>query len=487
MSKVEKDPQKRNAGWYFDATDAFAAAGGGSLLLGGTSNIRSGIRIGSFNIKNYSVKGSDAEYGKARLKAISKLISREGFAVVALQEIKNSESLKAICEDLNGTYCERTERIVCHGANPGCKYCWAHCSTFYDELFKTRQYGSKTGSESQAAGELGYIWKKDVVHVAVDEYALVVYRGIKDRMTLMYDGFIAALAVMTMEMVRISNRIFRKNKKPDKKECVEDLTLAGLAGVGCVVNHTTKSEWDEESQDKAEGILRQTIRPPFVILLNFNHDRNKQLRLINVHSQFGLAKVDEDSRYEGETQSACQKRIRQEEARFVANTIFDIVESQRSGGFETAITMALGDFNLEFSDREGKSESVGERQLADEVLKLPMPDVLSRNAGRFSRCVDAMGETLGIVPSDMTVAQQEKSTLSLKAAKDTSAGEKVCCPRVSSYDHFLFKSDVWQKDDAEVLQMQGDDDFFVKKNVSGKEILYPISDHLPVVIESSKI
>ena len=211
------------------------------------------------------------------------------------------------------------------------------------------------------------------------------------------------------------------------------------------------------------------------------------MRLINVHSQFGLTKADEDSRYEGETKSACKMRMRQEEAKFVANTIFDIVESQRSGGFETALTMALGDFNLDFSDQAGRVDSVSERQLAEEIRKLPMPDVLSRNAGKFKLCVEAIGKSACIVPRDMIVAQQKKSTLSLKAAKDTKEGEKVRCPLVSSYDHFLFKADVWRKDDADVLQMQGDDDFFVRKKVSEKEILYPISDHLPVVIESSKI
>ena len=423
-----------------------ASSVGGYLLkkLGGIET--PGIKICSFNLWNLQShvagKDSDPKFRTQRVKKVADLIARNLFSVVVLQEVKTPDTVNDLC------------RLINENAGFG-RYSGVHCSNAYDKIFGKGKFSGKTNTTLKRA-ELAYIWDTRIFEPACDDFAKVVYKGIDDSINHAYDVFFASVAALIAGGMRYWNR---KNdeKKQIKHEAVIDGGVLAATGWAIDANNHSASKVVEWNDEKTEKWLRQNLRPPFVLLLNFRNDKKKQLRLINVHLQFGLTSADVDERQENETKAAQKLRIRQDEVKLLTQNdenIFDIVNSQRSGGYETALTMIAGDFNLSIDQLKA----------------------------------DATGNPN--VPLDMIVAQVKNSSISLTAAADTAEHKKVLCPTVNSYDHFLFKSDVWSADNAKVLDSPdplSDDGFFAEKVVKGKTVLHPISDHLPVVITSTKI
>lgn len=405
-----------------------------------------GVTICSFNLWNLQShargKDSDPGFRAQRVRKVADLIARNQFGVVVLQEARTPETVNDICRAIN------------ESAGFG-RYNGVHCADAYERIFGKNGYGGKTGATLKRA-ELAFIWDSRVFEPACDDFAKIVYTGIDNSVNHVYDAFFASLAALVVGGMRYVGKR-DGGKKQAKREAAVDAGAVAAAALAVDANNHAASKIVEWSKEETEEWLRSSLRPPFVLLLNFRSDRNKQLRLINVHLQFGLTAADEGDRLENETAAAQKMRIRQEEVKLLAMNdlnVFDIVDSQRSGGNETAITIAAGDFNL--SVEQVKADGSGNRN----------------------------------VPEDMVVAQTQRSSLSLKAAADTEERKRVICPTVHSYDHFLFKSDVWRADDAKVLDSPDplcDDGFYAEKIVSGKTVLHPISDHLPVVITSTKI
>ena len=423
-----------------------ACSVGGYLLrkLGGIET--TGVKICSFNLWNLQSrvagKDSDPKFRTQRIKRVADLIARNLFSVIVLQEVKTPATVNDIC------------RLINESAGFG-RYNGVHCADAYEQIIGNNGYRGKTNTTLKRA-ELAFIWDSRVFEPACDDYAKVVYKGIDDNINHAYDAFFVSAAALIVGGMRYWNKK-KEEKKQIRHEAVIDESALVAAGLAIDANNHSASKVVEWSKDETEKWLRQNLRPPFVLLLNFRNDRNKQLRLINVHLQFGLTPVDEQERWKEETQSALKLRIRQQEVRLLAQNeenIFDIVNSQRSGGHETALTIIAGDFNLNVA--QVKTDATGNPN----------------------------------VPLDMVVAQTKNSSISLKAAADTEEHKKVLCPTVNSYDHFLFKSDVWSADNAKVLDSPDpliDDGFYAEKVVEGKTVLHPISDHLPVVITSTKI
>lgn len=423
-----------------------AATVGGYVLkkFGGLET--PGVTICSFNLWNLQshVSGNDSDptFRAQRIQKVADLIARNHFGVVVLQEVKTPETVNDICKRIN------------ESAGFG-RYNGVHCSDAYEQIFAENGYSGKTATTLKRA-ELAFIWDSMMFEPACDDYAKVVYKGIDNSINHVYDVFFASLAALVVGGMRCLNRNEDEEKRV-KHEAALDGSAVAAAAVAVNSNNHAASKIVEWTKDETEEWLRQNLRPPFVLLLNFRNNRKKQLRLINVHLQFGLTSADEEYRQENETRASQKLRIRQEEVKLLAKNdenIFDIVNSQRSGGNETAITIVAGDFNLNVD--QIKSDSTGGMNVSE----------------------------------DMIVAQTKKSSLSLKAAPDTEDHNKVICPTVHSYDHFMFKSDVWCEDDAKVLDSPdplNDDGFYAEKIVNDKTVLHPISDHLPIVIKSTKI
>jgi len=419
----------------------------GSSVAGYALNrigLRSGteIKIGSFNLKNFKAhvfgKDPDPKYRESRLRAIAKIIQSQAFAIVALQEVKDEATVSEICRTINGC---------------GNRYQGVHCARFYQQLFPNDGTGfqNKTHGGAQAKGELAYIWDSSVVEPATDEYAKVVYRDIDTRVNHAWDIFFSALAALYIAGMRIAsiNKKQKGGRSSRVKETVTDSAAVGLAAVAIGANQTSATAEIDAGPAAAEAFLQSQIRPPLVALFNLKHDTNKQLRLINVHLQFGLTDADEEVREDGERDSELKMKVRRKEAEFVAGKLFEIVDSQRSGRFETVYTLALGDFNLEPKDFQYEDKK-------------------------------------SVLPADMIMAQTDESTLSVRNVKETEPGKRVSCCSCSIYDHFLFRSDVWDPKDASVMNWNCDD-FFVPKQIEQKEVLYPVSDHCPVMLTTSKI
>lgn len=413
----------------------------------------SGVKICSFNLWNLQShvvgKDSDPKFRTQRIKKVADLIARNLFSVVVLQEVKTPETVNDIC------------RLINESAGFG-RYNGVHCSNAYAEIFGDGKYSGKTNTTLKRA-ELAYIWDTRVFEPACDDFAKVVYTGIDNSINHLYDVFFVSAAALIVGGMRYLNKK-KAGKKRIKREAVIDGSAFTAAGLAIDANNHSASKVVEWGVRETQEWLRQNLRPPFVLLLNFRNDKKKQLRLINVHLQFGLTATDQEDCRKGESQAAHELRIRQQEVRLIAQNkgtngkskecIFDIVNSQRSGGHETALTIIAGDFNLSIEQIQKDADGVAN------------------------------------VANDMVVAQSKNSSISLKAAADTKEHKKVWCQAVNSYDHFLFKSDVWSAGNAKVLDSPDpliDDGFYAEKVVKGKTVLHPISDHLPVVITSTKI
>lgn len=443
----DESPNKDGFKSAVTAAAVIGASAVGGYLLKKFGGIKTpGVKICSFNLWNLQShvagKDSDPKFRAQRIKKVADLIARNLFSVVVLQEVKTPATVNDIC------------RMINESAGFG-RYNGVHCANAYEQIFVEKGYSGKTNTTLKRA-ELAFIWDSRVFEPACDDYAKVVYKGIDDNINHAYDVFFASVAALLVGGMRYWN-MKKDDKDKIRHEAVIDESVLAATGIAIDANNHSASKVVEWSKDKTEKWLRQNLRPPFVLLLNFRNDRNKQLRLINVHLQFGLTSIEEEERQENETKTAQKLRIRQQEVKLLAQNdenIFDIVNSQRSGGHETALTMIAGDFNLSIDQLKA----------------------------------DATGKPN--VPADMVVAQSKNSTISLKAAADTEEHKKVSCPTVNSYDHFLFKSDVWSADNAKVLDSPdplSDDGFYAEKVVKGKTVLHPISDHLPVVITSTKI
>ena len=189
------------------------------------------------------------------------------------------------------------------------------------------------------------------------------------------------------------------------------------------------------------------MRPPFVALFHKKMfsgiDESRQLRLINVHSQFSRSHNEFFDKFSTAAQ------IRTKEAEYILGAAFQIVKSERARDASLALTMALGDFNrsgLQLQEIAGRENAKHTDPIVIGVTKQPgKPD-----------------------------------------AHRTTVSESKDRPReyryVSDYDHFAFDMDVWSPDNAKREFGLEDERFFVFEGEERRSI----SDHLPIVIKTAK-
>lgn len=383
----------------------------------------SGFSIASFNVRNFNTDSSgNRQFKEEKQRKITALIETKGFNVVALQEIQTDNTVRDIVKMLNG------------GPEHG-TYDYVHCRSIYDDL-KTQGYAFK--SESQSRGELAFIWDTRSVKLEGRE-SLFLYKGIDERLNHAIDTFVSIAAAMFSGFLATQKHEKSDSKLPGGSNAVGAVAVAA-AGYG-VHRQMVEAEQTRasETHKRSSEILRNLIRPPLVGIFTKNSDRNKQLRIINVHSQFGKTAFDND----------CGRTIRKAEAKFLMKDVFEIVNSQRCGDCKTAFTMIAGDFNLRLSDLE-------------QVARIP--SVVATNP-------------------DMVASQDEKSTVKVSNQQEVDRkGEQRKYEQVHDYDHFIFSSDCWKKENAELALTLNDESFYVLKGNERRAM----SDHLPIVISSDK-
>ena len=288
---------------------------------------------------------------------------------------------------------------------------------------------------------MAFIYDSESVALFKD-YA--VYQRLYDRLWLSIDRFVSGVSALAATWLGVNSLVpdddeddeaHSQKKRTARGERVgKGLSAFGIAGAGYAAHKFVEAQ------------LRR-MRPPFVALFHKTTfsgiDGSRQLRLLNVHSQFGRSSNEFFDKFLTKTQ------IRTKEAAYVLGEAFQIVKSEQTGDTSLALTMALGDFN-----RSGRQ--------------------LQEIAGREN-----------VKHTDPILIGVTKRPGRLDAHR-TTVSESKDRPRkyryVSDYDHFAFDMDVWSPDNAKRELGLEDERFFV---FEGKE-RRAISDHLPVVIKTVK-
>jgi len=399
-----------------------------------------GFSIGSFNVLHFQSEGNTTslsfEERQQKARQIAELIRSEDFAVVCLQECFRETS--------NGVI-SPAERITCNlnGGMAMGRYECIHCSRIYDEL---KAYGYKFRSENESRGEYAFIWDKMRVTLDKSSRAMIVYNAINERITRGLDAAITA-GVAACSLIIRSGRNERSDKNDkeqhrnrlDKrdskgKSSSDDALIGGVAGLAVIANHGIAMR----RKTQIKELLQASLRPPFVGLFTMNHDKNKQLRLINVHTQWG--------RISGETLSGTAAR--NIEMRYLAEVVFPTVENQRSGFYETVFAVMAGDYNL----------------TADSIARK-----ISETKYGSSLRVAQRDSTKWYLTNPIEVAKRE--------------GLPIYEPieKCHDYDHFIFSRPCWTEDSGRAIQ--NNPSFMVGEGYGR----HPISDHYPVRLDARMI
>lgn len=393
--------------------------------------------IASFNLHNfnYDVRvggaGVDFRFKKAKCEHISEIIRDGGYDVVALQEVQTPETVASLVGQLNG-------------GNPNGRYAFTHCHDFYETISNGRF--KSPGREKR--GELAFIYDSESVELFKD---CAVYKRMNDRLWSVLEYFISGAAALLASTLGVGALIDDEQNESDEAEKGRRKNakrkLAGLRAMGAlgVVGSGYVAHKYFESQLKR-------MRPPFVAFfckrVGGSVDQNRQLRLINVHSQFGRTEVD---------RFATPPQIRAKEAEFVLREAFQAVKSEQVGSHALSLTMALGDFNC-----SGQCLQM----LADGINAMPMRS-------------DKM--QIGVT-KNANAPEAHLTTIAVLNGAEVKNGKAREYKYAHDYDHFAFDMDVWSPSDAKRVFGLEYEKFFV---LEGNE-RRALSDHLPVVIKTVK-
>ena len=396
--------------------------------------------IASFNLHNfnYDVRvggtGADSQFKKAKCGHVSEIIRDGSYDVIALQEVQTPETVASLVGELNE-------------GNLNGRYAFVHCHDFYETISNGRF--KSPGREKR--GELAFIYDSESVALFKD---CAVYQRLNDRMWLALDYFISGATALLATSLGVgafigdedddddpkseqdNNKRNETNQKPSGLKTVGAL---GVAGAGYAAHKLL------------EGQLKR-MRPPFVAFFckktGGKTDESRQLRLINVHSQFGRTDIDRFS---------TPSQIRTKEAEFVLREAFQIVKSEQAENSSLTLTMAAGDFN-----RSAKCLQA----IAAEINTMPMrSDKMQIGVSRNANVPDAHLTTVAVCNSEEVKKGKARE---YKYSHD--------------YDHFAFDMDVWSPDNAKREFGLDDERFFVLEGSERRTI----SDHLPVVIKTVK-
>ena len=292
-----------------------------------------GFSIGSFNVLHFQseteVTIEDRDYKLEKVKRIAHIIRNENIAIMCLQECMKKPNMPCAADRIVG---------FLNGGMPYGRYECIHCADLYDQL---KDYGYKFRSQHESAGEYAFIWDKSRVTFAKNRGAAIVYNAISDAIT---KGLDAAIAVGASAIIAGDFILRRQNEQKKESKHARNGEQDGKekwfvpAGTGIVAAGAISANQmvADERKEAISAMLKAVLRPPFVGLFTLNNDTNKQLRIINVHTQW--------SKIAGEAVSGVAAR--RMELQYLLDVVFPSVDTQRSGFFDTAFTVMAGDFNM---------------------------------------------------------------------------------------------------------------------------------------------
>ena len=211
-------------------------------------------KIGSFNLLRFSLSEGKKRDDKLASKHFARIIRKENFDIVALQEIDTREALLCLLNEL------------------GQNYLGIH----------SKDLGLIINSACAPAQEFAFVWKKDRVR-RIDDPKF--YTRIYEKISQSWDSYIN----------------LRSNQVMDDPDSVDEEMMEAASGNALFL----ESSKPESQLDSLRNIMRSLIRPPMVCgfrpsggwkLLRW------ELRIINTHIIFGKTRqnrMDEISHIKG--------------------------------------------------------------------------------------------------------------------------------------------------------------------------------------------
>ena len=366
------------------------------------------IKIGSFNVQNLKVGDSDggsednSSFKKNKIEKIAEIIKNEGYDLVALQEIKNTEAVKGIAQELGYSFC--------------------HCDNLYNELNR-QNYTNKNNSTFKP--EYAFLWNPTVL---VLDHDPEIYKGIYDRISLRLRAFIDMLVAAVYAMLIGGRNMLEEEEKEngkdedDKKEDESHrqilLDFFGLAGTV----FTADKAQETFIRHQISQVLQQTLRPSLIGVFKrcFSAELcEREIRLINVHTQFGKNMKE-------------FKALRMQELEFVLGDVFDVVATQRDGKMRCATTIVAGDYNMELPE-------LAALETSESFLKLH----------KYRSFV---------------TTQDKKTTVRLANADEVEQGQRPELEYVSNYDHFSYDASLFPSYGPVISRFDATPDNFIIEN-----------------------
>ncbi len=412
------------------------------------------MKIVSFNTNKLNFNGKDKEYCSERFAKVVELLQKAEADIIMLQEIMNEETVKELAKQLNYDYCTS--------------------KTLYKDLNKNENAEFTNKHFSSFKSEYAFLWNPNTVNKKNDPQ---LYMGIYDFIDRALEDFIVYLTGIVLGIggtvlgIGIGKKIQsaiapaeNEDEKNESKKTKDKITeksflgkaltflsggFTGVLGVfgGAKIGKDIHQKYGEDInksikeldlvKEKVQEVLRATLRPPMICIFHKKNNGNKELRLINTHTQFAKEKTDAlDS----------ITKIRQLEVNFVLGRIFSIVNSFRGSDNNTAITIVAGDYNLPLKKLSG----------------IPTEN-------------DAEGETI-------KTKQDQNTTIQVINSDDAVSADSCRLTTSSNYDHFSFIENIVlnkEKEATPVLIEFATENFVVKK----KDKWVTISDHQPIIME----
>ena len=384
------------------------------------------FHIGSYNLKTFNTKvKTDPKFKANKIEKFAQVIRDENFQIIALQEVQRDKTVMDILSAVAGCYAVPRANNIGYEAG---KYAAIHCESIYQEI--SSEYGLKIDTAKHRYGELAFIWNKDSMDIDVGSRSVVnIYKEIEEQRQKFVDGLVNAIVAVIVGAV--AAKAVRKDE--DEKSQAVDKAILGVAAVGKAGGGTLSKTLIE---NQVEAIVRSTLRPPLVgvFTLKGKGDSKRQLRLINVHAQFGETKFDK----------ICGEQIRVTEANFLMNKLFPAVRDMRGGDNEMAETLMLGDFNVEYED-----------------MRL------------------AKGN------ANVQIVQSRPSTIGVANKEEYEQGKDPVVEYKSNYDHFVFGSEstMWNPESG-IDVVQPKNSWLLAYNPENNRREF-ISDHLPIIMRKA--
>lgn len=411
------------------------------------------MKIVSFNTNKLNFNGKDKEYCSERFAKVVELLQKAEADIIMLQEIMSEETVEKLADQLNYDYCTS--------------------KTLYNDLNKSAEFTNKHLSSFKS--EYAFLWNPNTVNKKNDPQ---LYMGIYDFIDRALEDFIVYLtgivlgiggtvlgigigkkiqsAIAPAENEDEKNESKKTKTKVTKKSFLEKIrtsasgAFAGMLGVfgGVKIGKDIHQKYGEDInksikeldlvKEKVQEVLRATLRPPMICIFYKKNNGNKELRLINTHTQFAK-----------ETTGALGMpiaEIRKQEVNFVLGRIFSIVNSSRGSDNNTAITIVAGDYNLPLKKLSGIPT---EKDAEGEIIK---------------------------------TKQDQNTTVYVGNSDDAVSAGSCKLETSNNYDHFSFIENIVLNEEKEAtpaLMEFKEENFVVKK--SDKWVT--ISDHKPIIME----